>query len=137
MKIREIIHNNERVALIFHYSKIAPGVHFYTDASSLMQVGKQSRKKGSKISPHRHISVELKSTETQPELLYIEKGSIKVIFYDDDWKPFEEVVLLSKDMILLIQGGHGFEILEDTQMIEIKQGPYNPDATERMESERS
>lgn len=28
------------------------------------------------------------------------------------------------DAILLIQGGHGFEVLEEVERIEVKQGPY-------------
>jgi hypothetical protein len=35
------------------------------------------------------------------------------------------VVLNSGDTILLASGGHGFEMLEDTEMLEIKQGPYS------------
>ena len=33
-------------------------------------------------------------------------------------------VLGPGDVILLISGGHGFEVLEELNMVEVKQGPY-------------
>ena len=45
-------------------------------------------------------------------------------FYDEQQNYLESHVLEGGDVILLASGGHGFEILEETEMIEVKQGPY-------------
>jgi mannose-6-phosphate isomerase-like protein (cupin superfamily) len=47
-----------------------------------------------------------------------------VDFYDDSQAYLESRLLGSGDVILLAEGGHGFEVIEDLEMIEVKQGPY-------------
>jgi hypothetical protein len=58
------------------------------------------------------------------EVLFIKSGKVRVDFYDDEKKYIESRVLVSGDVILLAFGGHGFEMLEDSEIIEVKQGPY-------------
>jgi hypothetical protein len=124
------------IAVVFFYAPIEPGVHFYCENESSLQVGKQWRAKGEKIRPHRHLPVTVERKETLKEVLYIEKGKVKIIFYTDGWKEIGSRTLNAGDMVMLISGGHGFEMLEETEMIEIKQGPYNPGATKRMEDDK-
>jgi len=135
MKTEDIKHNNSVIAQIFYLQPIQPGVHFYCENESSLQVGKQLRAKGEKIRPHRHIPMKVEREETLKEVLYIERGKVKITFYTDQWEEIGTRILNRGDMVLLIQGGHGFEMLEETEMIEIKQGPYDPTATKRMESE--
>jgi mannose-6-phosphate isomerase-like protein (cupin superfamily) len=61
------------------------------------------------------------------ETLFIKKGKMRVDFYNDDQTYLESRELGPGDVILLIRGGHGFEVLEDLEMIEVKQGPYAGD----------
>ncbi len=133
MKVEHIQYNGDTFAIIFYNRPIDPGVHFFTDNHSSLQVGKQRRIKGEIIKPHKHVAVKVERVETLQEVLYIEKGKVKITFYDDGRKPLENRVLGQGDMTLLIKGGHGFEFLEETEMIEIKQGPYDPKSTERLE----
>lgn len=133
MKVEKIIYNGQVFATIFYNRPIEPGVHFFTGDQNSLQIGKQRRKKGELIKPHKHMPVKVKRTETLQEVLYIEKGKVKITFYDDQNRSFENRVLGEKDMILLIRGGHGFEFLEETEMIEVKQGPYDPQSTQRLE----
>ena len=58
------------------------------------------------------------------EVLYIKSGKVRVDFYDDDQHYLESRVVERGDVILLASGGHGFQMLEDSEMIEVKQGPY-------------
>lgn len=132
MKTEDIKHNNSVIAKIFYRQPIPPGVHFYCANESSLQVGKQLRAKGEKIRPHRHLPVTVERKETLKEVLYIEKGRVKITFYTDGWKEIGTRTLKAGDMVMLISGGHGFEMLEETEMIEIKQGPYDPGATRRM-----
>ena len=131
MNVEHIRYDGDTVAIIFYNHPVDPGVHFYSENDSTLQVGKQLRLKGEEIKPHRHLPVKVDQEETLKEVLYIEKGRIKVKFYNDHWEEVDSRVLGQGDMILLIRGSHGFEILEETLMIEIKQGPYNPSATIR------
>ncbi|WP_316758660.1 MULTISPECIES: hypothetical protein [Pedobacter] len=82
-----------------------------------------NRSKGYVIEPHVHKIVERKVTLTQ-EVLYIKTGKVLINFYDNDQQYLENRILEKGDVILLASGGHGFEMLDDTEMIEIKQGPY-------------
>ena len=58
------------------------------------------------------------------EVLFIKKGVIRVDFYDEYEDYLESRDLYAGDIILLVSGGHGFQILEEVEMIEVKQGPY-------------
>ena len=78
---------------------------------------------GKLIAPHVHNPVPREVQFTQ-EVLFIRKGRLRVDFYDTDHHYLESRVLGGGDVILLIQGGHGFEVLEEVEMIEVKQGPY-------------
>jgi mannose-6-phosphate isomerase-like protein (cupin superfamily) len=78
---------------------------------------------GKKIDPHVHNPVKREVQFTQ-EVLFLKKGKLRVDFYDDDQNYLESRVLNDGDIILLSTGGHGFEVLEEIEMIEVKQGPY-------------
>lgn len=134
MRVENVTHNNIVLANIFYNQPIETGVHFYVENENTLQVGKQRRIKGAIINPHKHIPVKVERNETLQEVLYIEKGKVKITFYTDQWEAVDSRVLSKGDMILLIKGGHGFEFLEETEMIEVKQGPYNAAATQRMEN---
>jgi len=137
MSKEDIRHNGQILATIIYAEEIESGVHFYVEDENALQVGKQLRFKGEKIRPHKHIPVKVERKETLQEVLYIEKGKVKITFYTDKWEEIDSRILNKGDMILLIKGGHGFEMLEETEMIEVKQGPYNPAATLKMENVNS
>jgi mannose-6-phosphate isomerase-like protein (cupin superfamily) len=82
---------------------------------------------GKVIHPHVHNPVKREVHYTK-EVLIIKKGKLRVDFYDDDQIYLESRVLEKGDVILLSEGGHGFEVLEDLEMFEVKQGPYAGDS---------
>jgi hypothetical protein len=61
------------------------------------------------------------------EALFIRKGKLRVDFYSQEQEYRTSRVLGAGDVVLLIRGGHGFEVLEDLNMVEVKQGPYAGD----------
>jgi len=127
METRQISHDGKLWAVVIRGGKVAPGVHFVTTEDNALQVGKQLRARGTLIAPHAHCAVAAKKQDGfLQEVLHIERGKLKTVFYADDGTVVDECILEAGDTILLIQGGHGFEILEDTQMLEIKMGPYDP-----------
>jgi mannose-6-phosphate isomerase-like protein (cupin superfamily) len=78
---------------------------------------------GKVILPHVHNPVLREVAYTQ-EVLFIRRGRLRVDFYDDSQIYLDSRILKAGDVILLVSGGHGFEALEDLEMIEVKQGPY-------------
>jgi hypothetical protein len=81
---------------------------------------------GKIIDPHIHNPVSRNVQYTQ-EVLFIKRGRLRVDFYDNDQRYIESRILQGGDVILLATGGHGFEVLEEIEMIEVKQGPYQGD----------
>lgn len=79
---------------------------------------------GKVIDAHVHNLVHRNVVQTQ-EVLFIKKGKLRVDFYDDYEDYLESVVLEAGDIILLVSGGHGFTVLEEVEMVEVKQGPYS------------
>jgi len=129
----EIIHNGRRFALIWRKEPPRERIHFFTEDESALQVGKHWRRKNEKIQPHRHVPVKVERTDVLQEVLYIEKGKVKVSFYSDENKEIDQKIISEGDLILLVDGGHSFEFLEETEMIEVKQGPYDPSNTQKFE----
>ena len=80
--------------------------------------------KGHVIQPHEHRK-RLTKIMTTTEVILLLKGSLKVDFYDKKRKYLSSRVLNAKDIIMLVDGGHGFKVLKNVEMIEVKQGPYN------------
>lgn len=113
-------------AIIIPHSYHKPGISFFTPDELSQQLAYMEHPAGHDIVPHVHNPVRREVHYTQ-EVLVIRKGKLRVDFYDDDRNYIESHVLEAGDVILLISGGHGFKVLEDLEMFEIKQGPYAGD----------
>jgi hypothetical protein len=111
------------LALILRAGFQAAGIHFFTPNHFSQQRGYMNRPKGYVIPPHVHNPVP-REVQFTKEVLFIRKGRVRVDFYDDDQKYLESRKLEEGDVILLAFGGHGFEMLEPCEIIEVKQGPY-------------
>ena len=100
------------------------GVNFVSEEDFPLQLGVSGYKKGDTIKAHLHIKKEIKINKIQ-EMVHIERGRIRVDLYDLNGKKFKSVELSDGDTIFFVDGGHGFKMLEDTKIIEVKQGPYS------------
>ena len=83
-----------------------------------------NRPKNYVIPPHFHNSVQRNGCLTQ-EVLYIKSGKVRVDYYDDEKNYLESKILNQGDVVLLASGGHGFQIIDYSEIIEVKQGPYS------------
>lgn len=99
------------------------GLKFFTAENSTQQIGCVGHPKGTLCQAHIHNRIKREVFYTS-ETLIIKKGKIRADIYDNDKNYLESKILYKGDVILFLDGGHGFKFLEDTQMIEIKQGPY-------------
>ncbi len=121
--IKEVISNGLNLALILRTEFKQDGISFFTPNNFSQQLGYMKRAKGYIIDPHIHNPV-TREVEYTKEVLFIKSGKVRVDFYDNDKKYLESEILNQGDVILLAYGGHGFEILEEAEIIEVKQGPY-------------
>lgn len=124
--VERIEHNGEMLALIVRDEYSKPGLSFFTSSDFSQQLAYMQHPAGKVIDAHIHNPVRRSVTYTQ-ETLFIKRGRLRVDFYDSQQTYLKSRELKAGDVILLIKGGHGFEVLETLEMIEVKQGPYAGD----------
>lgn len=121
--IHKITYHDKLLALIVSSKFNQPGIHFFTPNDLSQQLAYMHHPTGKAIQPHVHNPIPREVQYTQ-EVLFIRKGKLRVDFYNNQQDYLESQILEPGDVILLVTGGHGFEVLEEVEMIEVKQGPY-------------
>lgn len=129
-QIEEIKKKNRLLAIIIRDSYECQGVDFITPNAYSQQVAYMHHPTGKLIDAHVHNLVHRNVVMTQ-EVLFIKKGILRVDFYDEYEDYLESRNLYKGDIILLVSGGHGFQVLEEVEMVEVKQGPYAGDEDKR------
>lgn len=122
--IKKIYYKNSIYAIIIRAKYKKRGIEFFTPNDFSQQLAYMRRPKGKVIQPHVHNKVERNITNTL-EVLYLKRGKVKVDFYTQSRKYFGSEIISTGDVILLVRGGHGFKFLKESEIIEIKQGPYS------------
>ena len=125
-QVEEIKKKDKLLAMIIRNDYVCEGVDFITPNEYSQQVAYMHHPTGKVIDAHVHNMVHRNVVLTQ-EVLFIKKGILRVDFYDDYEDYLESKELHAGDIILLISGGHGFHVIEEIEMIEVKQGPYAGD----------
>lgn len=124
--IERIEYKSKLFSIIIRSNYKSEGISFFTPNDFSQQLGYMNRAKGYVIDPHYHNNVVRNINLTQ-EVLYIKSGKVRVDFYTHANEYLESKILNQGDVILLAAGAHGFEILEEAEIIEVKQGPYHQD----------
>jgi mannose-6-phosphate isomerase-like protein (cupin superfamily) len=124
--VEQIVHKGEMLSLIVRTEFSKPGISFFTPHDLSQQLAYMRHPSGKVIEAHFHNPVPRNVAYTQ-ETLFIKRGRLRVDFFDDHQNYLESRELKAGDVILLVKGGHGFEVLEEIEMIEVKQGPYTGD----------
>ncbi len=122
-QVEEVRKKNKLLAMIIRNNYECEGVDFITPDEYSQQVAYMHHPAGKIIDAHVHNMVHRNVVLTQ-EVLFIKKGTLRVDFYDEYEDYLESRDLHAGDTILLVSGGHGFQVLEEVEMIEVKQGPY-------------
>ena len=125
--IENIVYNSRTLAVLLRAGYCQEGISFFTPDHFSQQLGYMNRPEGYVISPHVHNPVAREVHYTK-EVLFLKSGCVRVDFYNDDQEYLESRVLNTGDVLLLAFGGHGFEMLAPSEIIEVKQGPYAGDA---------
>lgn len=124
--IERVICNEKEYAIIIRGTYHDEGIKFLTPGDYSQQLAYMHHPSGKKIDAHVHNEVH-RSIHLTQEVLVIRKGKLRVDFYTEEQDYLESRVLSDGDIILLVSGGHGFEVLEEVEMVEVKQGPYAGD----------
>ena len=123
--IEKIIYKKKLLALIVRGKyRNKKGITFFTPNNAIQQFGYMKHKKKHIIKPHLHKKRLTKIFYTT-EVILLLKGILRIDFYNRFKKYLFSKILKEKDIIMLVQGGHGFKVLKNIEMLEIKQGPYN------------
>jgi hypothetical protein len=125
--IEKIDHDGRTLALLLRSRYHSDGIEFFTPNDFSQQLAYMNRPKGYVIQPHIHNPI-AREVQFTKEVLFIKTGRVRIDFYDDYQNYIESHILSQGDVILLAFGGHGFEMLESSEIIEVKQGPYAGDA---------
>ena len=121
--IKEIIHNKKLYALVVKSFRKKKGLSFFTKNSYNQQIGYMKHPKDFLIKPHLH-SKRITKIFITSEVIVLQKGKLRVDFYNKKKKYLFSVYINKGEIIMLVHGGHGFKIIKDVEMLEIKQGPY-------------
>jgi len=124
--IENILHNEQLISVIIRSQYTAKGIKFFTPDNFSQQLAYMNREKEYVIPPHVHNPIKREVSYTQ-EVLFIKSGKVRVDYFNDNKKYLESRILNQGDVVLLSGGGHGFCMLEDSEIIEVKQGPYAGD----------
>ena len=123
MNIKKILSDEGEVIALIIKKQGVESINFITPENFPFQLGISKYKKDSTIKPHIHKKIK-RVIEITQEVVYIEDGKVLINFYDNDGKSISSETLESGDLVFFARGGHGFKIIEDTKIIEVKQGPY-------------
>ncbi len=131
MTIEYVTSDHDTLAIIISKDHNEEGLKFLTPPDYSQQLAYMHHHTGKIIKPHTHL-LSLRSVEYTQEVLVIKRGSLRVDFYDNEKGYIKSRILEAGDIILLAFGGHGFEVLEEVEMIEIKQGPYGGEENDKV-----
>jgi hypothetical protein len=124
--VQTISDNSGLLAIIIRADFQADGIVFATPNELPQQLGYMKRPAGYEIDPHVHV-LKRYEVEYSSETLFIRKGKVRIDFYSEEKQYLSSEILTAGDVVLLSRGGHGFEMLEESEIIEVKQGPYESD----------
>ncbi len=121
--IEHVVHQGILYGIIVRSGFSAPGITFFTPDDFSQQMAYMEHPSGHQIAPHVHNFLPREVSRTR-EVLILRKGRLRVDFFSQEQEYLSSRTLEGGDVILLANGGHGFEVLEPLEMLEIKQGPY-------------
>ena len=113
-----------KIAIQLNADEFKDGLTFFSAEEDFLQVGSWKYPQGKKLLAHIHNPAPRTIQWTQ-EFVFVVKGELQATLYDKDSTLIETLRLGPHDGLVLLAGGHGYEILkDDTVVIEVKNGPY-------------
>lgn len=122
-KVVRVVHDNKLLALIIRAEFRKDGIEFFTPDEFSQQLAYMNRPAGYKIQPHVHNEV-LREVLLTQEVLFVKSGRLRLDLFNDNREHICSHELEAGDAVLLASGGHGIEMIEQSEILEVKQGPY-------------
>ena len=126
--IETITSDGEVLAYLIRGGPLPEQTTFLTPDDCNLQVGHVVYPAGGEIARHVHLPIERRIVGTA-EVLIVQQGSCEVDVFSNDRRLVAKRELATGDIIVAVGGGHGFRAREDLVLLEIKQGPFYPEAT--------
>jgi len=126
--IETISSDGEVLAYLIRGGPLPRQTTFLTPDDCNLQVGHVVYPAGGEIARHVHLPIERRIVGTA-EVLIVQQGSCEVDVFSNDRRLVAKRELATGDIIVAVGGGHGFRAREDLVLLEIKQGPFYPEAT--------
>ena len=123
MSVETFEYSGTHFATVIRANYHSDGIQFFTPSDYSQQLGYMNRPAGYRIGAHKHKDTQRNVSKTQ-EVLFVKSGKILVSFYGDDRRECGSTIIETGDVLLLANGGHGFRMITDSEIIEVKQGPY-------------
>lgn len=124
MKVETIKDHDTVLAILIRDADWERRLNFLSSDKDYVQVGTWWYDKGQKLAPHTH-KIEPRTILSTQEVIYVKEGRLKANIYTEKRELLRSFELGEKDILILLRGGHGYEILEDdTKVLEVKNGPY-------------
>ena len=122
--------DGQTIAIIVKNNFNKPGINFISEPNHPLQVGINSYRKEESIKPHIHLNKQITIEKTQ-EVIYIKTGKARLNLYDSNKNHIKDLTLSAGDLAFFVSGGHGLKIIENTTIIEVKQGPYQGNSKDK------
>lgn len=123
VKVEIIEWQGHQLVYIIRADTLPDKTTFLTPPEFKQQVGFIVYPEGGEIQRHVHVPLERHLVGTS-EVLIVKKGRCEIDIYNDNRELVATRELRTGDLMLMVGGGHGFRMLEDTILLEVKQGPY-------------
>ena len=121
--VETVSHDGTVLAYIVSARLVPAATTFITPDDLKQQVGFIVYPKGGEIPRHVHLPIERHLVGTS-EVILVRSGRCELDIYNDAQELVVTRTLGAGDLMLMVAGGHGFRMLEDTVLLEVKQGPY-------------
>tara|TARA_B100000780_G_scaffold261739_1_gene214382 strand:+ start:50 stop:448 length:399 start_codon:yes stop_codon:yes gene_type:complete len=129
--IEKFIYTNKVYAEIIRSNIKSKTTKFFSNPKSSFQFGIVSHEKGYKEAPHYHKKILRKINDLQ-QVLFVQTGKVEVKFYNKNKKLIKKIIVKKGDSINIIQGIHAIKMLENSQCISVKQGPFISDKMDKV-----
>jgi len=124
MNAEKVIDNGKILAIIIRDEEWTEGLNFVSSENDFMQVGFWNYMQGKDLLAHTHLQCERQVLKTQ-EVIFVKSGAVRLDLFSEEGKLLKSFDLKGGDTAVLLNGGHGYKILQDnTKVLEVKNGPY-------------
>jgi hypothetical protein len=122
-QIETVVHDDQVIGLIVRSGTYPGATKFLTAPEDNLQLGYVVYPAGGEIQRHIHLPLERALVGTA-EVVIVKRGRCEVDFFSESKELLTTIEIGEGDVTLLLRGGHGFRMSEDTVLFEVKQGPY-------------